>query len=189
MHQIPEYQTAVTLFSRDGEVQVYRTMKEALKALGTRWIAANVGAHFRVFDHNARHFDTDRRTWVSEPQYVERNYIMRNDAGEVVTAADFYPLAERRRWRGWYRWGRALENWNGVGPVPCIGRPRGGHYYRRPETMMERRQAAMVLKEEGEVAPRGKRSLKHLPNAWDDYRVAARDERGWKRHRRTQYRG
>ena len=188
MHQIPEYQTSVTLFHRDGEVWVYRTLKEALKALGSSWIAANVGAHFRVFDHAARRFDQVRNAWIREPIYVERAFIMRDDAGGVVTAADFQPLIQRRRWRGWHRWGRMLETWNGEGPVPGVRCRRGGrHWYRRPHSMMERRQAAYVAKEEGEVAPRGKRSLKHLPNAWDDYCVAARDDRGWKRHRRTQY--
>lgn len=187
MHQIPEYQTAVTLFSRDGNVWVYRTLKAALKALGVKWIAANVGAHFREFDHVARHFDQARNVWVREPMYVEREFIMRDDAGGVVTAATFHGLIEHRRRARWMRWSRMLETWNGEGPVPGIGRSRGGHWYRRPQTMMERRQAALVLKEEGEVAPRGARSLGHLANAWDDYYITARSDRNWKRNRRTQW--
>ncbi|KVP39731.1 hypothetical protein [Burkholderia ubonensis] len=186
MHQIPAHETAVTLFSRDGDVWAYPSLKAALKALGERWIAANVGQHFRVFDYAARRFDSVRAVWVTEPLYVEHAFIMRDDAGGVVTAATFSPLIARRRWRS--RWTRMWETWNGEGPVPGVRcRRGGGHYYRRPKSMMERRQAAMVLTDEGEVAPRGARSLKHLPNAWDDYCVAAREDRNWKRHRRTQW--
>jgi hypothetical protein len=52
---------------------------------------------------------------------------------------------------------------------------------------MKRRQAALVLKEEGEIAPRGARSFRNLPNAWDDYRVSSLGERCWKRYRCTQW--
>lgn len=186
MHYIPAYETAVTLFSRDGQVWAYPSLKAALKALGERWIAANVGPHFRVFAHSARYFDTVREEWVGEPVYVERAFIMRDDAGGVVTAATFSPLIERRRWHS--RWTRMWDFWNGEGPVPGVRCYRGGgHYYRRPQTMMERRLAGLVLEEEGEVAPRGARKANHLPNAYDDYRIAAREDRNWKRYRRTQW--
>ncbi|KVP75313.1 hypothetical protein WJ96_06020 [Burkholderia ubonensis] len=186
MHQIPAYETAVTLFSRDGNVWAYPSLKDALKALGERWIAANVGTHFRVFRYVARRFDPVREVWVPEPVYDEHSFIMRDDAGGVVTAATFSPLIERRRWRS--HWSRMWETWNGEGPVPGVRCHRGGgHYYRRPQSMMERRQAALVLTEEGEVPPRGARNLHHLPNAWDDYYITSRGDRCWKRHRLTQW--
>lgn len=186
MHYIPAYETAVTLFSRDGQVWAYPSLKAALKALGERWIANNVGPHFRVFDFDARYFDFERMVWVAKPVYVERAFIMRDDAGGVVTAATFAPLVERRRWNS--RWTRMWDCWNGEGPVPGVRCYRGGgHYYRRPQTMMERRLAGLVLEEEGEVAPRGARKANHLPNAYDDYRIAAREDRNWKRYRRTQW--
>ncbi len=185
MHQIPAHETAVTLFARDGSVFAYKSLRAALKALGTRWISAHVGPHFRVFSHISRRFDTERELWVYESVYDEYNFIMRDDAGQVVTASNFSPLIEERRWRG--RWFRLLENWNGEGPVPGVSRPRNGHYYRRPKTTNERRQAALVLEEEGEVAPRASRTGHNLPNAWDDYRIRARKDRNWKRFRNTQW--
>jgi len=184
MYQIPAHETAVTLFSRDGEVWAYPTLKAALKALGRSWIASNVGAHFRVFRCVSRFFDTERETWVYEPAYDVHDFIMRDDAGAVVTLSDFQPLIARRRW---YRWTRALDTWNGEGPVPGVHKASAGrHYFRRPHTGNERRQAALVLKEEGEVAPRPARSANGLPDAWDDYHISAREDRSWKRHRKTQ---
>lgn len=186
MHDIPAHETAVTLFSRDGGVWVYPSLAAALKAYGKRWIADNVGPHFRIFDCAARYFDFERRVWVTEPRYVEYAFIMRNDAGEVVTLATFAALIQRRRWRS--RWSRMMDRWDGQGPVPGVRCCRGGRrYHRRPQTMMERRQAGLVLEEEGEVAPRGPRKANHLPNSYSDYRIAAREDRNWKQYRRTQW--
>ncbi len=187
MHQVPPYESAVTLFSRDGEVEVFKSMKAALKALGLRWIEDNVGPHFRVFRYVERRFDTQRALWVADPLYDNYRYILRNDQGEPVTAADFAVFRRQRPWRG--SWALRYAQWNGEGPVPGTRCRRGGrHYYRHPRTMHERRQAALVLEEEGEVAPRPHRSANSLPCAWDDFRVAARDDRNWKRFRRTQWR-
>jgi hypothetical protein len=182
MHQIPACATAITLFSRSGNVWAYPTLNAALKALGRSWIAANVGAHFRVFRTMSRYLDTTREAWVYEPVYDVCDFIMRDDAGGVVTVASF----PARAWRS--RWNRLLDTWNGEGPVPGITCGRGrGHYYRRPHTMSERRQAALVLIEEGEVAPRPPRSASNLPNSWDDYRVSGREDRNWKRNRKTRW--
>ncbi|WP_321842636.1 hypothetical protein [Paraburkholderia bannensis] len=185
MHQIQQHQSSVTLFSRDGQVAVYPSLKTALKALGERWIRDNVGPDFRVFDYSTHSFDPVRNAWVREPRYVERDFIMRDDTGGVVTLATFHPFIVRRRR---LRRQDPLKTWNGDGPVPGVRCRRGGrHYFRRPKSMMERRQAALVLKEEGEVAPRGARSFCNLPNAWDDYPMSSIGDRCWKRYRRTQW--
>lgn len=185
MHYVPLYETSVTLFASDGGVRAYHSLKEALNSLGRRWIAANVGPHFRVFRHISRHFDTQREIWVRTPEYDDYDFIMRDDAGDVVTAATFDPLVAKRHGRSWFecRYG----TWNGEGPVPGTRRRRGGHYYRHPKTMSERRQAVLVLVEDGEVPPRPARDAKNLPNAWDDYCVASRDDRNWKRFRQHQW--
>jgi hypothetical protein len=186
MYHIPAYETAVTLFSRDGDVWAYPSLRAALTALGRDWIARNVGPHFRVFRCNSRVFDTARETWVAEPVYDEHAFIMRDDAGEPVTLAAFYPLIERRRYQS--RWTRMLDTWNGEGPVPGVHkRSAGRHYFRRPQTMNERRQACLVLLEEGEVAPRAARNVSHLPNSWDDCCVASRENRNWKQFRKTRW--
>ncbi|CAB3704701.1 hypothetical protein LMG24238_03819 [Paraburkholderia sediminicola] len=185
MHQIQQYQSSVTLFSRDGRVSVYPSLKTALKALGERWITDNVGADFRMFDRSTRWFDQVRNACVCEPRYLLRDFIMRDDADGVVTLASFHPYIVRRRR---LRWQSPLNKWNGEGPVPGVRCHRGGrHYFRRPKSMMERRQAALVLKEEGEVPPRSARSFCNLPDAYDDYGVSSSGDRCWKRYRRTQW--
>lgn len=182
MHQIPAYETSVTLFSRNGNVWAYPTLSAALKALGRRWISANVGAHFRVFRTMSSYFDTTREVWVYEPVYDVWDFVMRDDAGRIITLASF----PSPRWRS--RWNRLLDTWNGEGPVPGISCGRGrGHSYRRPRTMSERRQAALVLFDEGEVAPRPPRKANQLPNSWDDYYVSSRTDRNWKRFRKTRW--
>ncbi len=187
MHHVPPFESAVTLFSRNGEVEVFRTFKAALKALGHDWIAKHVGPHFRVFRCVLRTFDTQRECWVPTPDYDSYDYVMRDDHGEAVTAESFAFLCPQRSWQS--RWSARYSWWNGEGPVPGTRCHRGGrHYYRHPRTMNERRQAALVLEEEGEVAPRPQRSSNSLPCAWDDFRVAARDDRNWKRFRRAQWR-
>ena len=196
MHVISAPQTAVTMFSRDGEVYVYPSLAAAYKALGSRWIAQYVGKNFREFSHRTRvKSDGNPATvgwvlqgfpYVHETVYVERDYIMRDDFGTPLTIADFAVFQERNRYRGWrYRW---LSTWNGEGPVPGVSKCRGGHhYYRRIHHMNARRQCFPV-REEGEVPPRAARNQHHLPNNWDDYRVANREDRNWKRYRRTQWR-
>jgi hypothetical protein len=185
VHQIHQYQSGVKLLSCDGRVSVYPSLRAAFKALGERWIGDNVGANFRVFDYSARWFDEVRNAWVREPRYVVHDFIMRDDAGGVVTLASFHPFIVRRRR---LRWQDPLNTWNGEGPVPGVHCHRGGrHYFRRPQSMMERRQAALVLKEEGEVAPRSARSFCNLPDAYDDCSVSSIGDRCWKRYRRTQW--
>src|SRR4051812_43443183 len=134
MYQIPAYESAVTLFSRDGDVWAYPSLRAALKALGRDWIARNVGPHFRVFRCKSRVFDTARATWVVEPVYDEPAYIRRDDAGAPVTVATFSPLIGRRRYQP--RWTRMLDTWNGEGPAPGVHKTSAGrHYCRRLATM------------------------------------------------------
>lgn len=70
------------------------------------------------------------------------------------------------------------------GPVYGIHCYRGRkRYFRRISTTPERRQAALVVVEDGEVAPRPARSSNGLPNSWDDYSRSL--QRSWK----TQHKG
>lgn len=69
------------------------------------------------------------------------------------------------------------------GPVHGIRcfRASGGYgrkYYRRIATTPARRQANLVVFEEGEVAPRAKRNSGNIPNSWFDF--SRERQRGWK---------
>lgn len=82
---------------------------------------------------------------------------------------------------------RMYAHYPGYGPVPGVSAHYGGRAHRRFQHMNERR-LAVHFTEEGEVPPRASRSHNTIPNPWDDYPVTARDDRSWKRFRRTQFR-
>lgn len=163
------------------QIFTYPTKAAALKALGLPWIAENVREQFREFSHYERWISAEG-AWLSQRRYREAWAVMRDAQGRPLDASDFRSLDRKYRPRG-RRFG--FDCWNGEGPVPRTGRPSGGHYFRRLGTMNERRLAQPV--DPDEPAPRSARNTRNLPNSWDDYAVAAREVRNWKRHRRTQY--
>lgn len=180
MHFIPAYTPSVTLFTADGKTRHFSSVRAALEELGIRWIELNVGEHFCLFDgHDVLWTEAGlERT----PRYRYAYAIVRNDLGDVVKASDFRALVPKKRSYWYYR---RFEFWNGEGPVPRTGRHRGGRYFRRLGTVGARRQAQCVDFEE--PAPRAARNAANIPNSWDDYAVAAREDRNWKRYRRTQW--
>lgn len=189
MHQIPAYETSVTLFHRDGDVWVYKNLRDAYDALGYHWICEHVGEEFRLFAHTTTRYEWSDQGYVPvvEPTYVVADFIMRDDFGSKITGKDFYGIYQGRRkayrCRSWY--GHRYHFWNGEGPVPGVHKRNAGiHYCRRIRHMNERRWATPV---DDEPAPRPGRNSHNLPNPWDDYTVAAREDRSWKRHRRTQW--
>lgn len=181
MKYIKPYEPAVTLFGRDGSVRVFKSMSAAYRALGLPWIRENVGAHFSVFvcrEHYTALFEP------SKSIYAEADYVMRNDLGEILTAQSFQPLREKEIKRRY--WGRYAQ-WNGEGPVPGTRKYRGGRYYFRRIRHLNARRLCFTIAEEGEVPPRAARDVHHLPNNWDDYGVAAREDINWKRFRKQQW--
>ena len=77
-------------------------------------------------------------------------------------------------------------------PVPYVRCHRGAHYGHRylryPKTTQERR--AYFLTEDElyyGVRLRARRSIRGLPNAWDDYYRGDIHAKNWKKYRRTQY--
>jgi len=169
MHIIRQHQTSVSLFERNGNVVVFRSMKEALKKLGYSWITINVGPHFRIFIDGG---------------YTDYSYIMRNDVGESVTAESFAVLRVKpvRRYRT-----RQFKYWNGDGSVPGTGRRGGTHYFRNIRYINTKR-AAQYFSDEGEIAPRAARTVSCLPDAWDDLAISSRYCRSWKQYRKAQWR-
>lgn len=191
MKTIPPYQTAISLFCIDGSVRVFSSLGKAKKELGLRWIAENVGEHFRAYLHTAYFEGLMARSTAAkagsvkgERVYQERRYVMRNDAGEPVTRADFQTPYSSQYSR---YWAHRYAHWNGEGPVPGVHKHNAGrHYYRRPANIRARKLSLCL--DPDDVAPRAKQSLKNLPDTWDDYGVASRKDKSWKRYRKTQYR-
>lgn len=188
MHIIKAHEPSVTLFSRDGEVRVFKSHSDALRLLGMTWIRENVAADFVEFLHVERFLrydpSTDRSAWDRQPVYRSARYVMRDDTGAKLTQGDFQKLVVTRRRNRWARYSRPLDTWNGEGPVPCIGRTRGGHCCRRLKTTNERRQAVPV---DDEPAPRVKRNARNIPSSWDDIAVGAWRVRNWKHYRHQQW--
>jgi hypothetical protein len=181
VHQIQPYTTAVTMFTNDGQVRVFKSYSQALKELGIRWIQSNVGAQFCTFDGFKHRLQGER--WAYIPAYTGAYAIMRNDLGDVVTARDFYAL---RKPNPFPWWRSRYDNWNGEGPVPGTAKRKAGkHYCRKLGTTQERRLAQSV--DPDEPGPRPARSASNLPDSHDDYSVAARDDRSWKSFRRNQW--
>ncbi|MEX3983977.1 hypothetical protein AB4Y45_33870 [Paraburkholderia sp. EG287A] len=188
MHIIKAHEPSVTLFSNDGDVRVFKSRSDALKQLGLSWIRENVAAEFVAYRYNDRLLAYDatreREVWISRPVYRHAEYVMRDDTGAKLTPADFRPLKGygAKSWarRYWHMW----ESWSGEGQVPGIGRSRGGHGHRRLRTFGERRDAQVL---EDEVPPRGKRSVRNVPNPYDDYSISTWGVRSWKRFRKTQW--
>jgi len=169
MHIIRQHQASITLFERNGNVVVFRSLKDALKKLGYSWIRSNVGPHFRI---------------LTDAVYVDYRYILRNDVGEIVTAESFFSL--RATSVNQYR-PRLFLYWNGKGPVPGTGRSRGVRHFRTIRYINAMR-AAEYFPDEGEVAPRAARTKNLLPDGWDDLRISSQRCRSWKQFRGTQWR-
>ena len=193
MYRIEQYQTAVTLFKRNGDVRVFKNKEEAYRALGWEFLGAKVGTEFRRFQH----FST---LWVEEesgemgqrtfPVYAEFDCILRDDFGCPLTLKDFADVRAKLRARTdirryyFYRFSQ-LERWNGKGPVPGVHRPGNSHYFRHPKTRNEKRLAQVIVPDE--IPPRAKRNRSNLASEWDDRLVASRDERSWKKFRKTRW--
>ncbi|MFL9881327.1 hypothetical protein PQR63_23220 [Herbaspirillum rhizosphaerae] len=165
MHIIHQHQTSVTLFERNGNFVVFRSMKEVLKKLGYPWINSNVGPHFRIFTGIA---------------YKDYQYILRNDLGETVTAESFIALHVKSVQK--YRTHR-FEH----GPVPGTGNGKPSRYFRNIRYINARR-AAQYFANDGEITPRAARTINLLPDAWDDLKISSRRFRSWKQFRKTQWR-
>jgi hypothetical protein len=177
---IQAYQTAVTLFGRDGGVRVFPSKQSARRELGLSWIRKNVGRDFRVFSHTS---NFGGKVFERYAVYIDHLYVMRDDFGGILTAEDFATPSPCRT--GWSIY-RRYRFWNGDGPVPGLFRWRGRHYFRHPRTQNERR-LAFAITDQGEVPPRARRNHRNLVNAYDDLRINAREIRNWKRYRRTQW--
>lgn len=185
MHVIKPYETAVTLFRVDGTVWVYPSLRTAFKALGKAWIARNVATDFVIYAHTTRFLPGDDY-FTGERVYHTSQFVMRDDSGNALTAADFAHLVPRKL--PWHM--RAYQYWNGEGPVPRTRKPKAseGHYQKyHPANSLR---TSITFAEEGEPQARPKRRFENMRYAWcwDDYYPDERHNRSWKYYRKHQWR-
>lgn len=110
-------------------------------------------------------------------------YIIRDSLGNcynpgIVGEDSWKKIRERRK----YRWGYP----NPRQPGSRTGQG-WGHMYRRPKTTQERRWAHAWDDEDFAPKVRKARNKKNLVDAWDDRRLSSREDRNWKRFRKTQW--
>lgn len=188
MHIVKEYQTTVTLFSREGGVWRYPSIRALVKELGLDWVGRNVADHFRVFSHiewrtaEGHRFYGGRGTAVSKERiYKDASYILRDDAGRAVTYAQC--------------WGAVRQPWRAIapkrattGPVEGTGKRRLRYHRRRAAQFINAVRAAETFYEEGEVEVRTARGVELLQSKWDaEYWRGHHQERCWKKFRKTQW--
>lgn len=188
MHIIEKYQTRVTLFSRDGGRWRYPSVRAFVKAQGLTWVGNNVGDHFRVYSYTQALTATGSRCYGGrdgqvyyERIYQDARYILRDDAGKVVTYGQCWN-AVREPWR-------AVQAKRSVaGPVEGTGKRRNRYHRRRGPQFINAVRAAETFGEEGEVAVRTARGVQLLRSRWDsDYWYGHHMERSWKKFRKTQW--
>lgn len=184
MHQIRPFKPAIKLISRYGHTQVFPSMIAALKALSLRWIELNVAQHFGAFVRHEYLFSDRDRSMAPIAIYDKRDFIMRNERDDILTGDDFRKVARQVYLTSKSRYPNPGA---GGGPVPGTGRNRFGNYYRAPRTMQARRQAALVLHEDGEADVRVARTGRYLPSRWDDLVRTSAQAQNWKRYRNHQW--
>lgn len=164
MHVIPPVNQLVLFRNGTGETLRYESRKHAVQALGFSWLRHNLVTEFWPADDV---WSLSRRDiqWICE------------EGDRRLSLSDFAAYKPKARYT-------RASTWNGEGPVPGVSRPRKGHYYRRMQTMGERRKAIPIDDEPG---PRPSRRANRLPNNWDDYPRSALRNNNWKRFRKTQW--
>jgi hypothetical protein len=189
MHIVKKYQTAVTLFSREGGVWHYSSIRALVKDVGLNWVGSNVADHFRVFSYAERRTSTggtygggrDAGESYLVRIYKDSRYILRDDAGKVVSYSTCWN-AVREPWRA-VQVKRSSE-----GPVEGTGKRRNRYHRRRGVRFINAVRAAETFCEEGEVAVRTARGVDLLQSRWDsDYWYGHHMERSWKKFRKTQW--
>lgn len=121
-------------------------------------------------------FVREQAAWYPTPHCHPRAYSPNDRALDVVALAAHGARLARNRWPRW--WPHCDGYVRRQGPVPGIHRPHHGCSLRHPQTMSERRAAALVIAEDGEVGPRAARGLRHIPHSWDDRPRGS--QRSWK---------
>jgi hypothetical protein len=188
MYTVPGYVQKVRLISRDGIVAEFDNLKDAAIHLGRWGLLCSYGEVRRIgnefYDTSISFLDLHGRSF---------DYVLRTEFGDKITLDELRAAHPRKK--AWWAVRRDQEqefvekNFRN-GPVPYTGNRRYGHYYRRPKTTAERRDAIDVLNDEEMkeygIRPRAKRGFRSLPNAWDDVPCSRRGN-NWKNYRKKQW--
>lgn len=167
----------------NGGVWSFKDLEAAYISLGRVFIRDYVGKQYR-FTYTETYFETGLKSRRVEGY---AHYIMRDDAGNVITFDDFSFIREKEA----RAFKRSCENRvirRNTGPIERTGRCHRRKTYRHPKTLQERRnsQEDDEIKEYN-VKIRARRNAVNLPSYYDDIPRSDRVDRNWKHYRAKQY--
>ena len=128
----------------------------------------------------AKHEPWDKYVDYFDNMYA---YVAYDEKGRVVTPDRLLGLY--RKWLR-QRYAEFDKTWKYGRRQPGSKR-RPYCWHRHPKTTQLRRWYHAWDDEEFAPRPRAGRSPKYLPSAWDDVRRSDKEDRNWKRHRKTQW--
>lgn len=169
----------------NGGVWSFKDFEAAYKALGRAFIRDYVGKQYH-FLYTETYFE---KGWKSRSVEGHAHYIMRDDAGNVITFEDFSFILEKESRAFRHSWENRVIRRN-TGPVEGVGIFRRCKTYRHPKTLQERRNSQEdddIF--EYNVKIRAKRNAVNLPSYYDDVPRSDRGARNWKHYRTKQYKG
>ena len=176
MYVIPRSDGPYTLFDRLGNIWVYSTKAQVVKALGGYQALSYLLERNRPASSQQWLASRFPDTLPAFLPYEQTRFLLLNTVGMPVVPDDFIEFARVRRVRV-----------QGDCGVPYDGsKCRTGDGWRRMRTTAERRLNALVVFEDGEVVARPCRRGRNLPQSRD--LVARSFSKNWKRYRKTQYR-
>lgn len=169
----------------NGGVISFKDLEAAYKALGRAFIRDYVGKQYH-FSYTETYFDNGLKS-----RRIERHahYIMRDDAGNVITFEDFSFILEEESivWHA-ARKNRVIKR--NTGPIERTGSRGRRKTYRHPATLQERKNSQNDDEiKEYNVKIRAMRNAVNLPSYYDDIPRSDRDSRNWKHYRAKQYKG
>ena len=161
---VPRNEAPFTVFTSDGSVNIYKSIQQLVKAIG--W--------YRLKHSLDRVDAAELAVWLKlatarEGGVYDKRRIVLNAFGDTLgleTFAAFEPSSNVPTWFTGRRWHKS-------------------RYVRYPKTYTERRMNSVTFEEDGEVAARGARRGKNLPNDWDDRKLIL--QRSWKVYRHHQW--
>lgn len=197
MYTVPEFIPKVYLIHKDGRKWEFKSIIEAANKL-FKWRMyglhsldrALIGAHFT--EHHDFIYDRDEGRYTTFSHY---DYIVRDELGDIITRHDLVEVRNKNRIAKWrFRYieqAKVAEKYFRKLPIPYTRCHRGGSsYYRKIRTTSEHRENDFLLFDEDALEYRIKarpRRYQDLPTSWDDIHRSDYRDKGWKRHRKHQW--
>ena len=197
MYEVPKFTPKVYLIHKDGRKWEFKNITDAANKL-YKWrlygpyntSRALIGSQFT--EHHGIIYDRNEGRYTSFSHY---DYIVRNELGDIITRHDLAEIRNENRIAKWrYRHLEQVEtaerHFRKI-PIPYTRCRRGGYSsYRKIRTTQEHRENDFLFCDEDaleyNINARPRR-YQNLPTSWDDIPRSDYRDKGWKRHRKYQW--